>query len=1257
MPDYVCFYCLRIVRDVPGNVPNPICCQKPTLQNDDAVGFTKLFDEFTDTTAWTKDVNSFMDPTAPNKIVTKGWIGDNIESHERLEAWLKKTTSSDKKKINAEELLKGEIEYRKLKQLFQNDFANLQKNEKYKDTDIDNLITPYLAAFTQYYMHNATHRPPSGHGKVQNREYDKPLLYFRSQVDHPTGTGDSAIQLKNKAQGKFVTFPAGPPQKQGYRNIYAGFYTSNANIPKPDLLKTKDANIPHTQTNIKIEDYYNPSKAQIVKNNQQSFLANNLSYRNQINQYLSICGTRYANFKVFTSKGHPNLYIQLNNPPFSDKDYDPTKTNHTEGWINVILSFLGGLLNFLCSTAHTNIKVIRRQSFGFNRPTLTDAGRAVRLSLGNQPPSFAFIVESALEILDQVICLIEEPIALAGLSPIENSRSSMATTDGANVFRYAVRSEIEQLNLFENAEQTINRFLNSKQLTIVQCKSLGKKITDWTGFEDNDSDLELDKLTGNPEERAKAIQQKLAHFSDLVRKQSETQKKYLAKENPFSQAFNHYLFKDVILDTLQKPISNREMEKYVRLNKIFNILTKSSLFNEYKNQIVKMIGQYDLNFSNEINKVTGNSINLNTTKEITKEQMEARKTRIAHSMEFTGYTCKTEIVKDKQIVNYEKTKDSPFELNRWPLIHQLDAIVAHLIPKMHKWSEQYKLEAFQECYKYAFQKVHNNIEKGKYLINEFKKLRDNHKDQIFINIQGHFYAKAVNVIETLLENVIIIKSIHKMRKALNQGMHTKTSDQKERLKVKFCTFYNLNDSTDQVKFFHAEGGQAAVACAYILMAKIIFGKMNRDELRKATYVESPYFEVWDFLSEQDIFTATDIEQLTSKTEIMTIAEHKRYTEIRKKIEEIKPDIIKKSHKAQKTGPYKITKKQKERLLAKIGTIENDVDLIGALERLVTNNYLTEEEKTTYIKLQAKHDLYDKKIILTDASPALTVYPAKDKFDINLVEYLRILDPDTAMIVDVTNSFLFGEKIKALINEWKLKKDKYLILVSSLLKHEQLGLDKYQAGRIIILCPSNYKNIDKHDATVLEELAGISDESFHSLSHSYLNLLQDLLYPDSNSANAMEFENTPPSSDKIIDTFRYDDINYKITKPFNNLAHVIIHAANHPDIKFESHCIKAYIDGIRQHRVNPKMDQKIVTHAEKVFSLKKDEDIKALLEEPEYFLFGISLFLRDRPIIYFVSNDGSTITSVRKFPEPQNILINPIYILNSQNKYFLVDSQL
>ncbi len=1151
---YFCKQCNSKKTDVP-DYPKPECCKK-VMENTFAIAFHN----YTAPDTWDKAISSFMGGSTNSDGISKGWIKPDKEGQKRLEAWLKRTTYSAKKKIGSEELLKGEIEYRKLKQLFQLDLDSIKKLPEYKHKNITQLIKPYLAAFTQYYMHNSTHRPTPGQGLVQQTEYDNPLYYFRSQIAHPTHPKQKGVvPPQNSGMVRFI-----PKVNDSFKRIHAGVFKSNASISNSNLLEAQHTQLKVNTTDIQITNYYQLNKpADKPKVKQTSLLENNLDYRWNTNKYLAISGKHYINFKVFTSKGHPNLYIQINKPPFTDNNYDPTKVEHTEGWVNVILSFFGGLLNFLMNHAQADVRVIRRQSFGFSRPTLTDAGQAIRLSLGNQPPSFVFIVENALEILDQAICLLEKPIVHAGLCAIERSRSPNGLTPGANVFRYSVRSGEGKLKLLERAEETIKYFVSDRMT-----KALDKDdLTAFNALKDTDSNLVLSELNKSPtntelEERRKQLNNQLDDFKQRVKAASEEKPKTVAKETNFSQAFNHFIFNFVILSSVFKFIDEKKIadndsieQRKIRISNIMGVLGKTTFFSWYKKIIEAKISEYDPQLWLELNKIKENDNVTDNNTELRADLLQARKKNTQDKMLFTGLQL-------ERLTNlYKKYGDSPFDLKNWPLINQLEAIIAHLTPKIVKWSQNYNEKCFEGCYKYTFQKVHNNIEKGKFLMNTFNKLKSQNEMPIYINVQSHFYSKAIIVIESLLENVIILKAIHKMRAAIKQES-SKNTGNKEKLKTKFCGFYGLDKCIEQVKFFHAEGGQAALALSFVCMKKLIVDNVDKKMLKSFKsfiYVENPYYEVWEFLKDQGIFTETDIEKLAAKTEKMNRHEHNQYVKIRENIRNANI-MSSKNSKAKSVKTMHLKKTDIDDILGKIGKIDNDVKARDILECLVQNKSLSEIEKENYIKLQSKHNLFDKKIILTDASPALTVYPENDKLDVNLVEDYKMLPSGSAIIIDVTNTYLFGEKIKSLIDVWKKEQNKFVILASSLLKNEQLGLDKYQAGRIIVLCPADYK---KYDQTIFEKLESISKDSFHGLSHSYINLLQNLLYPDSDQISMDIDVNKQKDKEKSeLSLFKFDNRTYKYDSFYSRLDNALIAAANDKDINNNIQCGKAFIVGCR-----------------------------------------------------------------------------------------------
>ena len=79
----------------------------------------------------------------------------------------------------------------------------------------------------------------------------------------------------------------------------------------------------------------------------------------------------------------------------------PGEPYHTDGWVNCVLGYFGGLLNFYAAKESIPIYTLRRQSFGFLRTTLTDTKQSIRLSLGGLPEVYTNIVIDAIRHLER----------------------------------------------------------------------------------------------------------------------------------------------------------------------------------------------------------------------------------------------------------------------------------------------------------------------------------------------------------------------------------------------------------------------------------------------------------------------------------------------------------------------------------------------------------------------------------------------------------------------------------------------------------------------------------------------------------------------------------------------------------------------------------------------------------------------------------------------------------------------------------------
>ncbi len=90
----------------------------------------------------------------------------------------------------------------------------------------------------------------------------------------------------------------------------------------------------------------------------------------------------------------------------------------------------------------------------------------------------------------------------------------------------------------------------------------------------------------------------------------------------------------------------------------------------------------------------------------------------------------------------------------------------------------------------------------------------------------------------------------------------------------------------------------------------------------------------------------------------------------------------------------------------------------------------------------------------------------------------------AIVLDITNQPLLDEPTANEFITTLLENDIWVVLTSSMLKHEQAGLDKYQAGKLIILTPeASELNEDVDDS-----LTGIMQHGFNPMVARFLRTL-------------------------------------------------------------------------------------------------------------------------------------------------------------------------
>ncbi len=94
---------------------------------------------------------------------------------------------------------------------------------------------------------------------------------------------------------------------------------------------------------------------------------------------------------------------------------------------------------------------------------------------------------------------------------------------------------------------------------------------------------------------------------------------------------------------------------------------------------------------------------------------------------------------------------------------------------------------------------------------------------------------------------------------------------------------------------------------------------------------------------------------------------------------------------------------------------------------------------------------------------------------------------TGMLIDIThNPNYHSQQLQDLIKKLH-ERNIWVTLVMSSLKHEQLGLDKYQTGKVIHLPPQDETLFE----SVENELKGVSDAAMHPMIASYLNMVNSV----------------------------------------------------------------------------------------------------------------------------------------------------------------------
>lgn len=379
------------------------------------------------------------------------------------------------------------------------------------------LMVAYSAHIVNLYVHMATFTPPApGIGAAQDRELrgGYVLQYLRSQGNHPTGKAFQGLALSGQREKSRLpirkSMVAMLTSMYGEKSSPFAKVNSENGLSKPGQTKpgsyfslsiahaggrvnnlsilqsaTRVAATTRTKTGEnglngmtlakKLQQFFSPASpsskvfpnffADALKTIQnagrkipaaaphprmgRTLLTHRLNRAANLSQhqfkYLSLTGTM---------QNTTCLYIRCY-PKFSD----PSST-YQEGVTNALVSLFGGLLNHRLARAGMDLRVTRRQSFGFLRPTLTDVGDlTIRLSLGIEGDYFDPILMQALADLDQLLQAF--PLDNQKHTQVKSLFAIHNPTEGKSrqyaYIRQAFSSDRMTLVAFQQAEAYLNQ--------------------------------------------------------------------------------------------------------------------------------------------------------------------------------------------------------------------------------------------------------------------------------------------------------------------------------------------------------------------------------------------------------------------------------------------------------------------------------------------------------------------------------------------------------------------------------------------------------------------------------------------------------------------------------------------------------------------------------------------------------------------------------------------------------------------------------
>lgn len=407
------------------------------------------------------------------------------------------------------------------------------------ESELDYVIW-YTAIVLNLYMHNSSHRPQTGYGKVQARERDHALQYYRSQMDHPhrmvhdrlaKRKGDSlrsylprnqafegvventqvSTELQNdfskldkrgfkktnkaKLRNYFGTFLAHSGARANNHTVYQYALREITQFENQDV--TADEGIACLVKKLSSKEFQSKPVSKKIKKLDSATLSARIkvlhkqfktwdknpdadghviglygtmfSHRNQAAKTMrdKSRDLKLKQLAVSTPASSTCVYIELY-PEFTNQSLR-NSNNYNEGFTNLMIGFLGGLLNHHAERRGLFIHTDRRQSFGFFRPTLTDVGSMrIRLSLGLEPEVYNEVVSDSLRDLDKLLKEFdftdrENPKVKACFEACHNPKGEEATDRTGNRMLAAMGSDndkwlaLSQAQYYLGQEATLSK--------------------------------------------------------------------------------------------------------------------------------------------------------------------------------------------------------------------------------------------------------------------------------------------------------------------------------------------------------------------------------------------------------------------------------------------------------------------------------------------------------------------------------------------------------------------------------------------------------------------------------------------------------------------------------------------------------------------------------------------------------------------------------------------------------------------------------